>query len=78
MRSAASNIVIHYFKNNQYRKSVPEKILSWRIQVNLDVKYTNPARGILDFCRQKFCRPLLSSPWTLYTMLSSDYIAQHT
>ena len=21
-------------------------------------KYTNPTRGILDFCKQKFCRPL--------------------
>ncbi len=25
-------------------------------------KYTNPARGILDFCKQKFFRPLLSLP----------------
>ncbi len=23
------------------------------------MKYTNPARGILDYCKQKFCRPLL-------------------
>ncbi len=44
-----------------------------------DSKYTNPARGILEFCRQKFCRPLLSSQWTLYSMLLSDYyITQHT
>ncbi len=28
------------------------------------VKYTNPARGILDFCKQKFCRPLLCRQWT--------------
>ena len=27
-------------------------------------KYTNPARGILDFCKQKFCRPLLCGQWT--------------
>ncbi len=31
-------------------------------------KYTNPARGILDFCKQKFYRPLPCSPWTLYTL----------
>ena len=35
---------------------------------NLELKYTNPARGILDFCKQKFYRPLLCSPWTLYSM----------
>ena len=28
------------------------------------LKYTNPARGILDFCKQKFCRPLQYSPCT--------------
>ena len=28
------------------------------ISVILNLKYTNPARGILDFCKQKFCRPL--------------------
>ncbi len=27
-------------------------------------KYTNPARGILDFCKQKFCWPLLCRQWT--------------
>ena len=27
-------------------------------------KYTNPARGILNFCKQKFCRRFLCSQWT--------------
>ncbi len=27
-------------------------------------KYTDPARGILDFCKQTFCRPLLCRQWT--------------
>ncbi len=31
---------------------------------NKHQKYTNPARGILDFCKQKFCRPLLCCQWT--------------
>ena len=38
-------------------------------------KYTNPARGILDFCKQKFYRPLLCSPWTLY--MYSMYTSCH-
>ncbi len=36
-------------------------------------KYTNPARGIIDFCKQKFYRPLLCSPWTLYSMYTPCY-----
>ena len=43
-------------------------------------KYTNPARGILDFCKQKFYRPLLCSPWTLYSMYTqfADWILPGT
>ncbi len=40
-------------------------------QPNFIEKYTNPAKGILDFCKQKFYRPLLimqPGPWTLYSM----------
>ena len=29
-----------------------------------ECKYTNPVTGILDFCKQKFCRPLLCRQWT--------------
>ena len=29
------------------------------------MKYTNPARGILNFCKQRFYRPLLCYPWAL-------------
>ncbi len=38
------------------------------LHVKAKQKYTNPARGILDFCKQKFYRPLLCHPWTLYSM----------
>ena len=27
-------------------------------------KYTNPARGMLDFCKQKFCRPVVEKMWS--------------
>ena len=44
---------------------------SWKVKLFATIipqwligKYTNPARGILDFCKQKFCRPLLCSQWT--------------
>ena len=39
-------------------------------------KYTNPAIGILDVCKQKFFQPLLSIKWTLFegTDLSLDQI----
>ncbi len=30
---------------------------------NRKLKYTNPARGILDFCKQKFYQPLQWSQW---------------
>ncbi len=40
---------------------------------NSKLKYTNPARGILDFCKQKFYRPLLYSPWTLHSMYTLCY-----
>ena len=33
--------------------------------ITINTMYTNPARGILDFCKQKFYRLLLCSPWTL-------------
>ncbi len=37
----------------------------WKLLLHLlpYTKYTNPAIGILDFCKQKFCRPL---PYSLY------------
>ncbi len=41
--------------------------------LNLYGENTNPARGILDFCKQKFYRPLLCSPWTLYSMYTLCY-----
>ncbi len=37
------------------------------------IKYNNPARGILDFCKQKFYRPLLCSPWTLHFRYTPCY-----
>ena len=40
-------------------------------------KYTNPALGIIDFCKQKFCRPLLCSQWTLYYTLCYEVGALH-
>ncbi len=46
--------------------------------IYLNHKYTNPARGILDFCKQKFYLPLLFSQWTLYLMLWSRDIAQYS
>ena len=36
-------------------------------------KYTNPARGILDFCKQKFYRPLLCSLRALSSMYTQCY-----
>ena len=37
--------------------------------------YSNPARGILDFCKQSFFRFLLCSKWTIpwYSILRSGY-----
>ena len=36
-------------------------------------KYTNPARGIIYFCKQKFYRPLICSPWTLHFLCTPCY-----
>ena len=49
--------------------------LLWEAFENLKMqrKYTNPARGILDFCQQKFYWPLLCSSWTLYFMYAPCY-----
>ncbi len=46
-----------------------------KIRVFCTVKYTNPARGILDFCKQKFYRPLLCRPWALNSMYTQCYEA---
>ncbi len=47
-----------------YRMSLSHATLLTRWWSKLIQKYTNPARGILDFCKQKLCRPLLFSQWT--------------
>ncbi len=43
-------------------------------EIMFKVKYTHPARGILDFCKQKFCRPLLFSQWTVPCRSSQIYL----
>ncbi len=51
-------------------------LFTWRTSTEpYFVKYTNPARGILDFCQQKFYRPLLCSQWALYSMYTQCYEA---
>ncbi len=43
------------------------------MQCIMKKKYTYLARGILDFCKQKFERPLLCNPWTLYSIYTQCY-----
>ncbi len=45
---------------------VQQYIFSLLFGRQLYIKYTNPARGILDLCKQKFQWPLLPSQQTLY------------
>ncbi len=46
---------------------------SVEVEVEVQDKYTNPARGILDFCKQKFYQPLPCSPRPLYSMYNLCY-----
>ncbi len=64
--STVKQFSISFFMSITWNRNI-EHDLKWtkffRVEISTE-KYTNPARGILDFCKQKFLRPIPCRQWT--------------